>query len=172
MKNLLTKFRLSNALDDQPGESVPNHLRAVVDASPELKDFSRKASAMDQALRQHPNIPQSDASLHLSIMRAVRSSAAKPGREPLWYKFGLATATTGLSIAAIAIWLAVRPATPGISVKFHAQSLAAAQVVIDMGDQLPRSVPSVVSPLTNELACVDHDIQDTTKFVMAMLPSY
>ena len=172
MKKLLTKFRLSNALDDKPCESLPDHLREAVDASADLKDFSKKTSTLDRALRRHPNVPQIDASLHDSIMRAIRLSAAGSSPEPPWLRFGLATGTAGLAIAAIAIFLAVRPATSGSSVKTHAQSFAAAQVVIDMGDQLPRSVPSVVSLLTNELACVDHDIQDTTKFVMAMLPSY
>jgi hypothetical protein len=172
MKKLLTKFRLSNALDDGSGSQIPDSLRDTVNASPELKDFSKRADALDRALRQRPNASPSAPSLHQSIMRAVRSSATEPAPEPMRFGFGLATLTAGLAVAAIAVWLAVRPSTPGTSVKSREQSLAAAQVVIDMGGQLPQSVPSVVSPLTNELACVDHDIQDTTKFVMAMLPSY
>ena len=172
MKKMLTKFRLSNALDDKPDGSLPDHLREAVNASAELKDFSQRAEALDRALRQRPEALPSDASLHQSIMRAVRSNAAEPAPEPMRFGFGLATLTAGLAVAAVAVWLAVRPATPGTLAKSRAESLAAAQVVIDMGGQLPQSVPSVVSPLTNELACVDHDIQDTTKFVLAMLPSY
>jgi hypothetical protein len=49
--------------------------------------------------------------------------------------------------------------------------LAAAQIVLDMGGQISRSVPdSVVAPLSHELASMDLDIQDTTKFVMGVLP--
>lgn len=172
MKKLLTKLRLSNALDDKPGGLLPQRLREAVDASPELKIFSQRAEALDRALRQSPGVSPSDASLHQLIMRAVRSSAAEPAPEPGRFGFGLATLAAGLVVAAIAVWLVVRPATPGTLAKSRAESLAAAQVVIDMGGRLPQSVPSVVSPLTNELACVDHDIRDTTKFVMAMLPSY
>jgi hypothetical protein len=187
MKNLLTKFRLSNELDEKSGVSMPGDLRKSVDASPELQNFSQRADALDRALRKRPSVAPSDASLHQSIMRAVRSTEqtqeaaanivwrrgtdALPWTGRMRFGFG-ATLTAGLAVAAIAIWLAVRPATPGTQAKSREQSLEVAQVVIDMGGQLPQSVPSVVSPLTNELACVDHDIQDTTKFVLAMLPSY
>ncbi|HEY3857775.1 MAG TPA: hypothetical protein VGO67_25605 [Verrucomicrobiae bacterium] len=175
MKNLLTKFRLSNELDEKSGVSMPGDLRKAVDASPELQDFSRRADALDRDLRKKPEVARADESLHQSIMRTVRSAERTQGaKDEIQWRLGTDALPwmAGLALAAFAIWLAVRPAAPGTSAESREQSLAVAKVVIDVGGQIPKSVPSVMSPLTNELACVDHDIQDTTKFVMAMLPSY
>lgn len=83
---------------------------------------------------------------------------------------GLATALAAL--AAIGIWLAARPSARNFpAAPSDAQTLAAAQIVLDMGGEISRSVPAaVVAPLSNEWACVDHDVRDTTRFILAALP--
>jgi hypothetical protein len=166
MKKLLTKFRLSNALDNEPGGPLPDSLREKISASPELRDFAQRAAALDRALRRPPAVP-ADAALHHSIMRAVRAGAAEsaPSRVPV--RMGLATALAALAL--IGIWLAARPPAP--AALSGAQTLAAAQIVLEMGGEISRSVPaSMVAPLSKELACVDHDIRDTTQFILAVLP--
>jgi hypothetical protein len=169
MKNLFAKFRLSNALDDKAAGPLPDALGEKISDNPELRDFAQRTESLDRALRHSPAVPAADSSLHNSIMRAVRASELEPAPRFNPMTFGLATA--GLAMAVIGIWLALRPATSGFPRQSNARSLAAAQAVIDMGSEISRSVPSsMVGPLTNELACVDHDIQDTTKFVLAMLP--
>jgi hypothetical protein len=169
MKNLLAKFRLSNAIDDKAGESSPDTLQEKISANAELRDFAQRTEALDRALRRPLTAPVSDPSLHNSIMRAVRASTEEPA--PRFNPIGFGFAMSGVAMAVIGIWLAMRPASSGYPRQSNARSLAAAQAVFDMGGEISRSVPSsVVGPLTNELACVDHDIQDTTKFVLAMFP--
>ena len=167
MKKLLTKFKLSNALDEAAGGPVPDSLQKKISACPELRDFAQRAAALDRALRHPPAVAVTDATLHNSIMRAVRASAAEsaPGRVPM--RIGLATA-----LAAIGIWLAARPSARNFpAAPSDAQTLAAAQIVLDMGGEISRSVPAaVVAPLSNEWACVDHDVRDTTRFILAALP--
>ncbi len=170
MKKLLTKFRLSNALDQEAGAPVPDSLRREISACPELRDFAQRAAALDRALRHPPAAPAADAGLHHSIMRAVRASApeAAPRRVPIRIGFAAAFA----AVAAVGIWLAARPPAPGFPpTPSEAQTLAAAQIVLNMGGEISRSVPpAVVAPLSNEWACVDHDIRDTTRFILAALP--
>jgi hypothetical protein len=170
MKNLLTKFKFSNALDEKAGAPVTDSLRKKISACPELRDFAQRTAALDRALRHPPAVAVSDATLHNSIMRALRASAAEstPARAPV--RIGLATALAAL--AAMGIWLAARPPAPRLpAAPSGAQTLAAAQMVLDMGGEISRSVPgAVVAPLSNEWACVDHDISDTTRFILATLP--
>jgi hypothetical protein len=170
MKKLLTKFKLSNALDENAGEPVPESLREKISACPELRDFAQRAAGLDRALRHPPAVPASDATLHQSIMRAVRAGTAAPAPTRVPVRIGLAAAFAAL--AAMGIWLAARPAGSALpTAKSGEQTLAAAQRVLDMGGEISRSMPgAVVAPLSDELACVDHDIRDTTKFVLAVLP--
>jgi len=170
MKTLLTKFRLSNALDETAGGPIPDSLRDKLNACPELREFAQRTVALDRGLRHPPAVPPADAALHESIMEAVRTSTAQSSSSRAPTRIGLATAFAAFAV--IAIWLAVRPpaqvAPPTAS---NAQTMAAAQLVLDMGGEISRTVPgSVVAPLSNELACVDHDIRDTTQFVLAVLP--
>jgi hypothetical protein len=128
---------------------------------------------VDRALRHRPVVPATDTTLHHSIMRAVRANAAEsaPGRVSL--RIGLAAGLAGLAaVAAIGIWLAARPPAPNLAAAAsNAQTLAAAQIVVDMGREVSRSVPAaLVAPLSNEWACVDHDVRDTTRFILATLP--
>ncbi|HUD49040.1 MAG TPA: hypothetical protein VMR33_19575 [Candidatus Baltobacteraceae bacterium] len=171
MKKLLTKFKLSNALDREGGGPVPDSAQENVGACAELRDFAERTAAVHRALRRRPDVAAADGTLHDSIMRVVRASAAEsaPRRAPARLGFAMGAAA---AVAAIGIWLAERPAAPSAPAAVsHAQTFAAAQAVLDMGGELSRTVPSaVVAPLSNEWACVDHDIRDTTRFVLAVLP--
>jgi hypothetical protein len=170
MKNLLTKFRLSNALDDENRRPVPDSLREKIGAGPEVRDFAQRTAALDRALRRPPAVPPADATLHHSIMRAVRASVPEPAPSRVPMRIGLATAFA--SLAVVALWLAARPPAPGLrAAPSEAQTMAAAKIVMDIGGEISRSVPgAVVAPLSNELDSVDHDISDTTKFILASLP--
>jgi len=167
---LLTKFRLSNALDDKSGAPLPDSLAKEIDSCPELRDFAQCAAALEGALRKSPAVPAADETLHRSIMRAVRATAMEPPPRRVPMGLGLATALGAL--AALAICLAVRP--PWASVRAassEAQKNAMAQVVQEIDGALSQPVPvRVVAPLSNEWASVDHDIRNTTRFILASLP--
>ncbi|HEY3912957.1 MAG TPA: hypothetical protein VGN61_00610 [Verrucomicrobiae bacterium] len=164
MKTLLAKFRISNALDkDDPAQSQSNNSAA----SGGLNEFAQRTAAVNRALRRPPATPLVDARLHQSIMRAVRANANAKDVAPS-PKIWLITGVTAM--AALCILVMVRHGTPAPQ-SDGSQTFAAAQDVFDMGAQVSRSMPAaVVAPLSNELASVDHDIRNTTKFLLASLP--
>jgi hypothetical protein len=169
VKKLLTKFRLSNALDENPGQPLPDSLRKIIGACPDLRKFAQRAAELDRALGRPPGVPTPDEALHRSIMRAVLG-ATEPAPTSVPIRIGLVAALTAL--AAIGIWLAIRSPSPGLSASpSEAQRKEAAQIVMDIGGQISHSVPlAVVAPLSNEWASVDHDVRDTTRFILASLP--
>jgi hypothetical protein len=167
---LWTKFRISNALDNA---SISDSLRQKIEASPETRDFSRQMGDLDRALRDQPPLPSAPDTLHQSIMRAVRASSheAQPPRRAgiIWISFASAAAAA----VAICIWLIAHPTpqSPPAIASQGAQTLAAAQRAWDMSKEVSRTMPAaVVGPLSNELASVDQDVRDTTKFILATLP--
>jgi hypothetical protein len=166
MKTLLAKFRISNALDkESPERSRSDHSAA----SGGLNEFAQRTAAVDRALRRPPATPSVDARLHQSIMRAVRANANAHAKDVAPSpKIWLITGVT--AIAALCILVIVRHGTPAPQ-SDGSQTFAAAQDVFDMGAQVSRSMPAaVVAPLSNELASVDHDIRNTTQFLLASLP--
>jgi hypothetical protein len=170
MKTLLTKFRLSNALDDKPGAPVPDSLAQKVKNSSELREFAQSAAALEGALRNSTNVPVVDETLHLSIMRAVRATATQPPPRRVSMGIGLAAALGAL--AALAMFPALRaPWAGGRAKSPDAQQIAVAQVVREIDGALSQPVPArMVAPLSNEWASVDHDIRNTTRFILASLP--
>jgi hypothetical protein len=170
MKKLLAKFRISNALDK---EIAPDSQREKIDPSSGARNFAQRAAVLDRALRVPPSISPADATLHNSIMRAVRASANAQKIVPTRASNKIWLAMTSAAFAAICVWLLVRPSAPILPSRADesSQTLAAAQNVLDMSAEVSRSMPAaVVGPLSNELASVDHDIRNTTQFVLATLP--
>jgi len=165
---LWTKFRISNALDK---EGVSDSLLEKIEATAETRDFSRQMGNLDRALRDQPPLPSAPDTLHQSIMRAVRDSGREthaPRRTSIiWISSAAAAA------AAICIWIIARPTpqSPPPIASQGEQTLAAAQRAWDMSKEVSRTMPAaVVGPLSNELASVDQDVRDTTKFILATLP--
>jgi hypothetical protein len=169
MMTLLTKFRLSNALDDKSGP-IPASLAKQIDSCPDLREFAQSTAALESALKKSIDVPVADETLHRSIMRAVRATAMEPPqkRAPLGLRLGVALG----GLAALAVCLAVRPPWDGVRAQSSdAQKNAVAQVVQEIDGALSHPVPvRVVAPLSNEWASVDHDIRNTTQFILASLP--
>ncbi len=172
MKKLLAKFRLSNALDEKPGEPIPDSLGEKINASPELRDFAQRTSVLDRALRRPPAAPVADPALHHSIMRAVRDSISAEEPAPRRMPMGIGVATAFAFVAVIGLWLAARPPAHRLATgQSEEQNLAVARNLMEIGGEISRSVPpAMVAPLSNEWACVDHDVRDTTQFILASLP--
>jgi hypothetical protein len=74
MKSLLTKFRISTALDAR--KPLPASLRQKIAANPSLQRFVSQA----EALRVLPKFVPASSSLHYDIMSAVRASANIQGQ--------------------------------------------------------------------------------------------
>jgi hypothetical protein len=167
MKSWFTKLRISAALD--AGDKMSASLRRDIDRSEQLKSFEEEMTALDRALKQCSPKPQEPPGLHRSIMQAVRvaerPAAAAPGLAFLRW----AAAPVVAALALVAVWLALRgpvvPPTQGT------QSLAAATTALEMSGQLAQSAPSaLVAPLSDELARLNRDLDNTAQFILASLP--
>jgi cytochrome c-type biogenesis protein CcmH/NrfG len=161
MKSWLSKWRISAALD--AGEPLSESLRRKIAADPELELFTKRTQSLRQTLR---NAPLSAPPLHDSIMRAVRNSARQeqPRRAPVLSWWAASGAVAALAVACLYMTY-VRPKLS------RTQALDGPVMVLEMSEHMQTSVPSLVmSPLSNEWALVDHDLQDTKQVLLASLP--
>jgi len=161
MKSWLSKWRISAALD--AGQPLPESLRRKIAADPELERFTRRTQALRQTLR---SLPPAAPDIHDSIMRAVRASArpAQPRRAPVlaW----LAASGAMAALAVVCLYLTVFRPKPQ-----SRQALDGPAMILQMSENMPSNMQSfVMSPLSNEWARVDHDLQDTKQVLLASLP--
>jgi hypothetical protein len=167
MTSWLTKLRISAALDADSKQ--PASLRRKISASAQLRGFEADLTALDRTLRQNPPRPQAPPGLHRLIMQAVRaaegSAAAPRGLAILRWVAAPAVAMLAMAV----VWLALRsPARPPAQ---GSQSLDAAATALEMGGQLPQTVPAaVVAPLSGELEKLNRDLDNTAQFLLASLP--
>jgi hypothetical protein len=73
------------------------------------------------------------------------------------------------AVVLVVIWQGLRgPIAPPSK---GTQSLAAATTALEMGGQLAQAAPSaVVAPLSDELARLNRDLDNTARFILASLP--
>ena len=167
MKSWIARLRISAALDAEGQPAAP--LRLKPGASAELRAVQQEMVALDALLREAPPRAQVPASLHSSIMQAVRAAnhpAAAPRRPELlrW----LAAPALAAIILIGAVLVLHRPAQ---APEHNAQSLAAATTALQLGNQMVRSGPiAVVAPLSNELDRLNQDLDNTARFLLASLP--
>jgi hypothetical protein len=167
---LWTKFRISNALDKKV---VPDSLRQKIEATAETREYSRQMANLDRALRDQPMPPSAPDTLHQSIMRAVRASSHETHASRRTSMIWISSTSAAAAAIAICIWIIARPApqSPPQIASQGEQTLAAAQRAWDVSKEVSRTMPAaVVGPLSNELASVDQDVRNTTKFILATLP--
>ncbi len=172
MKSLIAKFRISAALD--AGKTLSRSLRQKIAVSDELRRFESDTSALVSALKDAPPESEIPATIHRSIMDAVRNAERVPAPKG----YGAARhwlpppALASLLLLLAILWALLpsvkpRPPAPG----GPEQALAAATTALEMGDEVARGAPAeVVAPLTDELARLQRDLDHTTQFVLASLP--
>jgi hypothetical protein len=167
MKSWFTKLRISAALD--AGHKLSASLRRNIGSSEQLRGVEEEMTALDCALKQASPRPQAPPGLHRSIMQAVRV-AERPQAAPGGLAFlRRVAAPLVAALALVAVWQTLRgpvaPPTQGT------QSLAAATTALEMSGQLAQTVPSaVVAPLSDELARLNRDLDNTAQFILASLP--
>ncbi len=167
MKSWFARFEISAALDRDPrprGSPPPR-----IHGSDELRRFAGELAALDRDLKATAPKPGAPASLHRSIMRAVRAAdhPREAARERVFLRWLIAPAAA--VIALLVAWQAVRG--PGQPSGPKPPPLAAAANALEMGGQLVQAVPSaVVAPLANELELLNQDLDNTARFLLASLP--
>ena len=168
MKTWIAKLKISAALDAGQGPAAGPQRKECV--SNGLRGFAREMTALDRALKQSVPKPDAPPSLHSSIMRAVRAAERPAGvseRELTflrWVPWSVAAV-----VAVIAMWYVSQgpDRLPGRD----AQSLAAATTALEMGGQVARAAPAAGgTPLADELARVNRDLDSTAQFLLASLP--
>ena len=171
MKTWLTKFKISNALDDRKPLS-PAIQRAMAQ-SEDLRGFAEKSVALDQALKNSRPAPEASASLHASILRAVR--AAEPTPVFSWQIFW--PRLIPVSALAVLVFIGVFAANnfsrhPDAGSKHvESSSMAAASSALELGGTLMREMPdAALSPLSEEMQRLNLDLASAQKFLLASLP--
>jgi hypothetical protein len=167
MKSWIARLRISAALDaDQPPAAWSRHSTSssVEGCGPE-----QEMIALDRALRETAPRAEAPASLHHSIMQAVRSASrpAPAQRQPTVLRWLPAPVFAAL-VFAVALWALHSPVPTPVP---EAQPLAAATTALQLGNQVVQTMPSaVVSPLSDELDRLNRDLDKTAQFLLASLP--
>ena len=171
MKTWLTKFRISNTLDT--GKPWPPAVQRAVAQSEELRHFAENAAALHQALKNSQPEPTVSASLHTSIMRAVRTAESSPvfSWQDSWPR--LIAAPTLALLVLLGVAAAIHFSRPPGAGSGHSESssLAAASSALDLGGKLVREMPdAALSPLSEEMQRLNLDLASAQKFLLASLP--
>jgi len=167
MKSWFTKSRISAALDAHPQPSA--WLRRRLSRPAELSGLEQEMMALDRDLRQTAPTAEAPASLHRSIMQAVRASQrpAAAQRQPSALRW-LPAPVLAVMLLLVAVWALHSPVRQPPANK---QTLAAATTALQVGDQMVRAMPSaVVAPLSDELERITRDLDNTAQFLLASLP--
>ncbi len=167
MKSWIAKVRISMALDaDQPPSAW---LRRKPSAAAELCGIEQEMLALDRALKETAPRAEAPASLHQSIMQAVRAAnrpAAAP-RQPSMLRW-VPVPAFAVILVLVAVWVLQSPVRPPAQT---AQPLAAATTALHLGNQVVRTMPTaVVAPLSDELERLNRDLDKTAQFLLASLP--
>jgi hypothetical protein len=129
-----------------------------------MKPTFNSMNRLEEELRRTRPCAAPPADLHRSIMRAVRTAADESERaspSPLW-RWMIAPA---LAVMAAALWLIWPQPEKGALLS------NAAQVALDRAHAVPQQASAVVlSPLSDELECLNRDVQKTVDFLLASVP--
>ena len=140
---------------------------------------------MDDALKKLPVGATPPVDLRTDIMRSVRAAQRARQTAPVAaaarYDFGFAALFRGLAwtgavaataMLALAFWPRASVPAPLVwTVASVPEPLPTPPSLRDVGELLARSAPaSVVSPLTDELARLEKDLDRTQRFILASLP--
>jgi hypothetical protein len=167
MKSWFVRWRVSAALDE--GRAPWPWLRRWANRSRDLRTIEPEMIELDRALRRTVPRQEPPASLHHSVMHAVRASETRaPERRahaiPRWLPAPV------LAAAAVAvIWLVshqtVQQPVP------DAQALSTATTALEAGGQFAEAAPAVVvAPLSDELQRLNQDLRNTAQFLLASVP--
>lgn len=171
MKTWLAKLRISNALDDR--KPLPPALERAVAQSEELRRFANDSASLDRALKNSRPGPESSASLHSAIMRAVRSAEPEPAFDwqKIWPRLIPAAALTLLVVLGIFGATHFSRERAARSQPVGPSSFADASSALETGGRLVRAMPdAALSPLNDEMLRLNRDLADAQEFLLASLP--
>jgi hypothetical protein len=184
MKKLLTRFMISNSLDQ--GRPLTRFWRKRVLASPEAERFQSAAQEWDRRLKEP--VPLDPAvvppGLHAGIMRAVRESRReKEAEETGPLSFGVATffrygvAALLLGLLASGVWLSTNRLRPrgGLPAagreRIPAEVASALPTVGPVVEQLATNGVALLRfPMNRQVEDLSRDLRQAAQFLLASLP--
>jgi hypothetical protein len=173
MKNWLTKWRISNAVDG--GQPLPTTVAPMLAQSADLREFVANTRALELALRNSRPAPATSQALHASIMRAIQSAEPARARAFAWAEFR--SRLIPAAALSLVLLLGVFGAghfgknTEVLANPAASRSLAAAGSAMEISGQLMRVLPdAALSPLNQERQSLNRDLANAQAFLLASLP--
>jgi hypothetical protein len=130
-------------------------------------------STLEHALKSQLPKPETSASLHASIMRAVRASKrpAPAENRPAWPRW-VPVPSLAL-LAMLGVWLVVQSSTHPVArvQPANTQTLASTSSALELGGSLMSQAPAAaMSPLNDEMERLGRDLADAKKFILSSVP--
>ncbi|MDB6063816.1 MAG: hypothetical protein JWR26_24 [Pedosphaera sp.] len=171
MKSFLAKLRISNALDVR--KPLPPASRRTIPSTKDERQFAEISSALDTALRASKPEPQVPASLHTSIMRAIRSgvSSQTQSRQIPWLRSFAAPSLALLALFAV-LWFNHKSSrVKTVSTVAERQPLQAASSALELAGNTLESAPTAaMAPLADEMQRLSLDVDNARQFLLASFP--
>lgn len=171
MKSLLAKFRISNALDAR--KPLPPAAKRATTNTGSVRQFAEASSALDTALKNSKPEPPIAASLHASIMHAVRRGNSKQtqSRPNTWLR-SFAIPSLALLTLSAALWFnhtrSDIKTPPAIS---EIQPLREASTALELAGNTLESAPTkAIAPLSDEMQRLSLDVDNARQFLLASFP--
>jgi len=171
MRSWLKKFEISNALNDRKPFSPA--VDQAIARSAEVRRFAENSTSLDRALRSQLPKPEASASLHASIMGAVRAARRAPAAEsqPGWPRWIPVSGLALLVVLGVSLAIRFSPNAGSQAGPADSHTFAAAGSALELGGSLMREAPAAaISPLSDEMARLDRDLASTEQFLLATLP--
>src|SRR5688572_22242527 len=163
MKTWLTKFRISNALNDTNGSQA--QVASSGRQSEQARQFEETMRALDLGLKAAQPVQAVPAELHDSVMRAVRGASRDRERQssPKVLRWLPAPALALLFVGGI-WWTMNRP-------KQESQPLETAVAALQRSHELTQQAPvAVLAPLSKEMEFLNRDLRNAVEFLVASVP--
>jgi len=162
MKTWLTKFKISNALDDVAAERerMPNEVKRD-----DLRRFRESLRSLDCCLKSAQSGQPVPAGLHDLVMRAVRgaSRTQKQLFAPTILRWLPAPALALLVVAGV-WWILSRSES-------KPQSMVTAAAALEQSLQLTQQAPAaVLAPLSQEMENLNRDFRNAVEVLVASVP--
>jgi hypothetical protein len=171
MKSWLIQLKISNALNDR--RPLAPAVERAITRSEEARLVAGHCSALDQTLKSQLPRPEAPASLHASIMRAVRAARYAPVAEnqPRWLRWIPVSSLVLLALLGVVATVHFSR-NPGARLQpADSHTLSAAVSALEAGGSLARQAPAAaISPLSDEMERLDRDLANAEQFLSASLP--
>jgi hypothetical protein len=171
MKNWLIQFKISNALNERA--PLPPAVGRAMARSEGARQFAENSTALGHALKSQLPEPAVSAPLHTAIMRAVRAARVESSmeRHAPWLRW--VPVSSFALVILLGVFLAIQfSANPGAKPRpADLRPLADASDALELGGNLVSEAPAVaISPLSDEMQKINHNLSDTGQFLLATLP--